>query len=501
MNLLLNQVNKYLIVLLIFVGAIVFGKNLDDGQIISNQTTFFRNTFLADSEYYNFPGIYSLTSGNKYRVIIPAQIRKIEDITPDNQRFVLLLSNNGRSEIEYEASEISTTVGLHHLVYEVKSEVDSNKIKIVRENLISGIDIELFEPVIIKLNSISDEILMAEGNLYGDTLIVEGESALQFKEAQKQFSLFRKPRIIGQTIVAESESLAEIEFKLGITGSGGYGNYYLKVFEILSQDNGHYILGNYLTSHPFSIADLPFFANGEALYKFPVSANLVPGRMYFVGIDNGAVRLNILNHIDIYGSDNIIGNPAFSLKHTGEVSVIGGIYAKPYYGQFSESGQERLLTGQTLQSIGAGRGLLNYKFKHNYFDLLDANIMGSNTGGSFNYNPSEGIIEGKAEDRSALFYRINSIFPLGSVTINAEQQNREWAYETLIEYSLDDGDTWHRVPRLKNAGEENSFLSIFDGERSKFILIRIGYDKSDPFAVESVFTIKDLNISAELLLE
>lgn len=180
-------------------------------------------------------------------------------------------------------------------------------------------------------------------------------------------SLFRKNAIVGQTFIAENDTITGVNLKLSFFGNGGGGYYTLFLREADTTGEKKTIGAKDLAQFVFDtdLAESIYQSDPEnGIYHFPLLAELVPGKEYILGVDNSNVSVNLLNNLQIFGSADRSKNPggmAVSINSKQVInSEIGDFYTKLFYvSQPSYSG-EKVNFGDTFDDLGDGTGLYTY---------------------------------------------------------------------------------------------------------------------------------------------
>lgn len=338
-------------------------------------------------------------------------------------------------------------------------------------------------------------------------------SQIDLKSATKPFRFTRKNQMIGQTFVADSESISGVDMKLEFTGVGGVGSYFLELREVIDQNGKSELSSDRIAYYMFNKDSVDQELNlGENIYHIPLAGQLERGKTYYIGVNNNAVKFNILNTLKIYGgsADNN-GNIITSVKGKSSEKS-GSLYLKAYGADYVQVGGEKVLTGAKILDSGDGTGLYFYEQRGNFSDYLDIDQLISKNKSSIFYDNFQKGISAKDEGDNAFTYKINTVYPFNKIKIEAGQPGGEFT-DSLIFYSFDNTNwteiknDWNKEDSLFLA-DNNKFQELIQGDgKIKTVFVKVTYDKDDVKEKATsatqihLFGLKNLKILAELKIK
>lgn len=370
------------------------------------------------------------------------------------------------------------------IVFEKKNENDSAKVNIrnarlSRLNIKSEQEAKLLRPV-----------------ASGDVKVVES-TLRQTEKSEKYFAQLKSGGTgVGQIFRAESEYLAGITLDLRKKGDST-GKYRLELREADEKDGDFSVSSAIAAVFEFSAGDIDGYKSKKGEIFFPLASRLEKGKMYFVGLDNSAVKNSFLNHLEIKGTADrnaFSGGAAVEWKD-GVAEEIGDLFFIVHTAEFSEVQGARIPTGARIEDLGGGNGLYSYQTNRKSTDILD---VSSYDRGNVRFNDYEGIISGSPKDDVNYVYKFSAPFAFEKTRIIAEQMYGEW-YRVVIAYSFDN-QNWMDLAYTGD-GENDSpqkFDSIISGDGiKKDLYIRVSYDKFDNKEIK-LFGLRNFSIMGEL---
>ena len=271
--------------------------------------------------------------------------------------------------------------------------------------------------------------------------------ALPLEKAHNYFSLNRKNIIVGETFKAEHEFLTGINLKLHFLGNGGNGNYKLFVSKISREGSKKILAENNLGEFSFNThtAESNYQTDfSESIYHFPVTAKLIPGNEYFIGVDNKDVQINLIHNLQIFGSQDRAENSngtGFAIKNRSEVNrEIGDIYTKLYFADQPTYNGERVNFGDLFDDLGNGTGIYTYDSERAFsgFDLFES---------------GDGIAT----------YKINTIYPYNSLRFEYDINSSAHANIDHVYYSFDNKE-WQEIPNNQQSAAALKFSQQIKGD-------------------------------------
>lgn len=512
---------RYLLVLVLFVVAYIFGKNMNvltpEQQQLQNQ---------ANAWQKKISGVYSIPAGqNEYkleniilvkrsqcgRLFFDLKSLTLDGLTPENSNIKVHLSNDFDQSQELGSYEIENDWLVRNEEIYFCASYDYQDLIFRKDENNQNTSYEIsnvaFYPITIDKHDFSGLLAPIIGNTDFSKVIYQ--SGLENKDANGVIKFTRRNQKIGQTFMANSDVISGVDMKLEFVGTGGIGNYFLELREAIDR-NGKLELSSdriayYMFNKDSAERDLKI---EEGIYHIPLTAQLERGRTYYIGINNEAVKFNILNTLKIYSG---IGNSeAGKLINSvgGKTSEkSGSLYLKAYGAYYLKIGDEKVLTGVRILDNGDETGQYVYKQKGNFSDYLDLDQLISKDNSSVFYDNVQAGVSAEAEDDNAFIYKIDTIHPFLKVKIEAEQPGGEFT-NSLVYYSYDNMQ-WQEIKNdldkdeLAEKGNKNKFQELVQGDgKQKTIYIKVTYDKDD--AQEKtvhLFDLKNLTVIAELKLK
>lgn len=426
---------------------------------------YYRLTFSAKADQESEIAVKLASVSGKEMSISSFNVQTAEDLSP--------------REIIFKADGMYKDI-----VFEKKNESDSSKVfiqnaRLSRLNVKSEYEAKLLRPV-----------------MAGNVKIIA--SALrQTEKGEKYFARLKSGGTrVGQTFRAENEYMAGISLDLRKKGDSS-GKYRLELREADEKEGDFFVSPAVAAVFEFSAGDIENYKNKKGEVFFPLASRLEKGKLYFVGLDNSAVKNSFLNYLEIKGTADknaFPGGAAVEWKN-GAAEEIGDLFFVVHAAEFPEIQGARIPTDARVEDLGGGSGLYSYQANRKSTDILD---IFSYDRGNIWFNDYEGIISGSPEDDANYVYKFSSPFAFEKTMIAAEQMYGDW-YRVAIAYSFDN-QNWTEVP-YAGEGEGDSpqkFNQIIDGGGTKKDLyIRVSYDKFDNKEIK-LFGLRNFSITGEL---
>ena len=512
---------RYLLVLVLFISAFIFGKNMDvlspQQKQLQNQAdakkkiTFGIYDVSVDQSEYELKDIFSIKQGQCGRLFfalknLPSSGNSAD--SAENPKIKILLSSNFDQNQELGSYEIKSDRFTQNEKIDFCANADYQNLLFEKDENSQNSSFEIsnvsYYPIAIEKHDFIGLMDPIEGNTNFSNIIYQ--SSFGFKDANKAFKFSRKNQKIGQTFVADSETISGVDLKLEFTRTGGIGNYHLELREIENQNGKIQLSSDRIAYFYFNKDNAEKNLKiGGGVYHIPLAAHLEKGKTYFIGISNEAISFNILNTLKIYGgSGNSGGKKIISFVGGKTSEKSGSLYLKIYGADYVKVADDKVLTGAKILDNGDGTGLYIYNQKGNFSDYLDIGQLITKGNSNIFYDNVQSGISAKDEDDNAFVYKINTLHPFTLAKIEAGQPGGEFT-DSLVYYSFDNNN-WQEIKSDLNKedtllqGDEDKFQELVQGDgKIKTIYIKVTYDKYDVKEQGvHLFGLKNLKVSAKL---
>lgn len=516
----IKKYSSYSIILLIFVFAFFFGKNMN---LTSPTEKILQDQLYAQQKVVS--GIYDISAGQQeYELKNQFSIKKSQcgrlffslknlstaDSFLSNQKIKVFLTNNFDQNQELGSYEIKSDRFFQNQEIDFCANADYQNLIFQKDkdNQNGSFEISnvLFSPLVSEKHDLSNLLPPIVGNTNFSNIIYQ--TNLDINDANKAYKFTRHNQMIGQTFVADTESISGVDMKLEFTGVGGIGNYYLELREADNQNGKIALFSDRIAYFGFDKTsaerDLKI---QKGIYHIPLVSHLEKGKTYYIGINNTAVKFNILNTLKIYGGNANNGEKIITSVKRKTSDKPGNLYLKVYGANYVKTKDEKVLTGTKILDNGDGTGSYIYEQKGNFSDYLDLDQVISKENTSIFYDNVQSGISGKDEDDNAFVYKINTVYPFTKMKIELGQPGGEFT-NSLIYYSFDNKNwqeiksDWDKSEDEILQGDKNRFQELLQGDnKTKTVYIKVAYDKED--AKEKtihLFGLKNLKVVAEITI-
>lgn len=512
---------RYLLVLLILAGTLLFGRNFEGNS--AYQANLQENRF-SDAEegiYYIDEGEDELVLKDKVSISPDAGYRIFFDVAmeagaisgSDSNNIDLALSVGDTLGRRVSVCSHQLVAGERRFGLEGVFVSDDNY-----RDLVFSLNNTKFEGVIrienIQIYALNIKTRAEEQGLKKTTVGATDFNKVILsnwpEEAESEYTFRKKYQKIGQIFTANSKMISAIDLKLKFIGTGGEGDYYLELYEYYPESSTISERLAYFNFDRESATTRLLTSSTERTYRIPLAANLVIGKQYVVCIANDKVEFNPLNTLSVLGQDNQFENGRIFLSNRRHINNLSGSLSFKLYGvNYSEYGGEMIPTGAIIQDLGKGEGLYTYKQRGDISDFLDISEIGvekNNGAGIFYDNNVGGIASDDSKDASVI-YKFNTIYPFGKFSISADQPGGNFTNSKF--YLSFDDNNWQEVQMKidKNSPKiaSNRFEIIASGDgKQNAIYIKITCDQeskkkkhSEAYAAR-LFGIKNIDVEAEL---
>jgi len=449
-------------------------------EISAKNTTYFINDAMKSE-----PGEY-------YRLIFEektnSDTRTVVELSDASDKRVAIGTFDFKRSDEYSFKEITFPVSGRYtdLVFKKEKAADESRIFIKNVNL-------------TKL-ALKDE---KEYTNLKPTLIGKMDTNVLFAEQmnnEKKFSQLRTENtMIGQVFQSESAYISGAAFDIDITKIDNRGGkkYKLDLREVEFDGEIYVVSKNSLASLNFTVSDLEKYRQADGKIRFPIFSFVKRGEYYFIGIDNGRVKIDEFNFLTLRGAeDSAYSDGAAVVKKSGDTLRIGGdLYFRIYGAKFTQYGGERVLAGTIVEDIGQGKGMFTYKTSGYFNDLIDIDSASSDV----RYDSEERVITGMSDAKNSYYtYRFNTIYPAKKISIKAQQADIEWS-KVQLSYSFDQ-KVWKDVSDTHDDGVQRFDFTIENSAPKSVVFIKIAPVSGDSSG-QSPYGIRDLEVRGDLIMK
>lgn len=491
-----HNIPKYILIALLFIFVLIFAGNFTsendqnaskipyiNGQLIipnsinARINTGYRilfdlkvNNGNADSTDKATLNVYANTRSNQKKLL--------KSLNLYNSRYkkeeVVLWADQDYNDLIFEELDETHTYDVHVdnidvFPLNINSEVEINKLK---NTLIGSTD---FDEIIAKNNT---------------------------KNPEEEFSFNKNNVSIGQIFLAKSSLISGIDLKLLTTGNGGNGNYLIELRKADLKDNKFKISSEPIATYYFASKDLERLKTSTGLYQFPITSSIIENSYYYIGINNSAVKHNILNKIKIIGAKQAEkqDESAVCLYEGGEYSKIGQLFYNIYGAKFKTNDNQKLLTGSIIEDSGNGTGYYSYKSKNNFMDYFDIDFDNLSLGlGVPRYDNEQKSVASTIKQKNEIIYKFDTVYPFEIIRVKLEKPN---VYSNVkLQYSFD-GNDWHELGLLSNKLFQSRLdQSLSDKNSQNKIFIKASYDENDNSKEAIYFGLNNIEVSASVKIK
>lgn len=512
---------RYLLVLVLFMLAFVFGKNmnvlspqqqqLQDQADAQKKITSGIYDVTVDQNHSEIKNIFIVKNGQCGRLIFSLRNIPVSDSPSDSQKIKVLLSNDFDQNQEIGSYKLMNDQFFQNEEADFCADSDYQNLLFVKDEANQKSSFEIsdlaFYPLAMSKNNFNDLVPSINGNSDFSKIIFSNGSDPKYATAIFKFT--RSNQMIGQTFVASANTISGVDLKMEFTGVGGIGNYSLELREINDQNGRVQLLPDRIGYFYFDKKNADKNLKIEnGIYHIPLAAHMEIGKSYFIGVSNQSVDFNVLNTLNIYYNAANDGSGKMTSFVKGKSSEIAdGLYIKVYGVEYQKFNGEKILTGARILDNGDGYGLYIYKQKGNFSDYLDLEQAVVKDDKKYNifYDSVYSGVSAKAEDGNSLIYKINTIYPFSEMKIEAEQPSGTFI-DSLVYFSFD-SENWQEMNVNAivsgTSGGQNKFEKIIQGNvKYRTVYVKVTCDK-DKISGQSVqyFGLKNLKVVAKLKIK
>jgi hypothetical protein len=445
---------KYVFVFFLLILVFVFGKNIPVDELTYNRTIspVYGYTFALDASQNNNivmkafdsrPGEYYRITFNAFNNSMP---QKDIDLDPDSLNLRALDSTKTGKQIMTDQLNAGESRNFD-CIFESDSEYQN--LHFIADLMAPENSITIRDVVVSRLYETDPDKIARLGktNFGINTPQMATIENLSDGEDNVMFDFYRKNQEFGQVFQSSSDNLATVNLNLHFLGTANSDYYEMTLREATYSDGKYQVL-------PGNLAKVNFSANQAKAYfsdptkdnyfRFPLSAHLVKGKYYFVGIKN-TVSFNSLNHL------RFAGNTDSSIYPNGAAVLV------------SKDGATQEKGDMNFQILSVADGL-DYSVNLTSFDLGMGIRQFSYR--STNYLSQPDLIMNTNRER---VYKIIGNFDFTDANLSFIGAN----LPSSLEYSTD-GNTWQKP--LNDDGNYN--LSISKSSKIYIKLKKI-YEKSE----------------------
>lgn len=518
---------RYVIIFVLFVLVFVFGKNmnvLSPEQERSQNETYAQQKIIlgiydvpANESIFEIKNLYSVKKGQCGRLFfslkkLSSNNNSIETVD-ENSKLKISLSNNFGSTRGINTYEVKSDKFVQNERADFCADDDYQNLLLEKDLIDQGDVFEIskigFYPLAAKKHDLNNLIDPIVGNTDFSKIIYQ--SGLEINSANIPYKFTRHNQLIGQTFVADSDTIISgVDMKMGFIGVGGVGSYSLELREA-EEKNGN------VQPSQVSIASFQFNKEsakkelliGNDIYHIPLASHLVKGKKYFLGVNNGAVKFNLINTLQIYGGSSDSREQVYTLIGGKSNGQTGHLFLRAYGGDYVKIEGEKVLTNSKILDDGYGSGYYIYSQKGDFSDFLDIfESSDSYTGQNdvFYDNINRSI---SASDRNDTYftYKFNTVRPFNRMSVSLEQPGGAFT-DSEISYSFDNKN-WQTIKMETNEADDsiqtNTFKSVIKGDgNNKNVYIKVSYNKESQKKNQyqknkvNLFGVKNIFVEAEI---
>jgi len=484
---------RYLVVVIILVGVMIFGRNFKSQQ--DDQDLLDRSA----------EGIYRLDTAGE--VVIGEAVSSMPD------ELVVIGFNLLDREKDFRENQIDIPEGLDVLVAnefgEQKKigEILPEVTLVYKPMEFQFVSDKNYRDLIIR-KAKNDNFLTEISAIRVDKYVIPQNNALVenhygYSQPEKMVSIdnnkqdyirfWRKNQKVGEIFTADSDNLYGGEFKIRFQGIGGKGSYLIEVREI---DDNNKISGERLAYWYFNKRQLGLLGQiSEDTYFIPIVAKLEKGKKYYLGFSSAEVSNNWFNSVEIAFGGKIkkikdpIDNSSISLHQKSH--NLYSLKNKSYSG-------EELLFGSSI-SIVTGKKTYSYSQLGRPAEYLDIyRVEGERAKYSVLYDNVSGGIAGQLSKDTAIVYRFNAGINFNRAFISFKEVAGGYCGVKAL-WSYDDKN-WQEIPgdNFSNPNNPTNFKQSITGVGGSEIFLKITYDPERHHNKKiNLFGISDLSLVAE----
>ena len=484
---------RYLVVVIILVGVMIFGRNFKSQQ--DDQDLLDRSA----------EGIYRLDTAGE--VVIGEAVSSMPD------ELVVIGFNLLDREKDFRENQIDIPEGLDVLVAnefgEQKKigEILPEVTLVYKPMEFQFVSDKNYRDLIIR-KAKNDNFLTEISAIRVDKYVIPQNNALVenhygYSQPEKMVSIdnnkqdyirfWRKNQKVGEIFTADSDNLYGGEFKIRFQGIGGKGSYLIEVREI---DDNNKISGERLAYWYFNKRQLGLLGQiSEDTYFIPIVAKLEKGKKYYLGFSSAEVSNNWFNSVEIAFGGKIkkikdpIDNSSISLHQKSH--NLYSLKNKSYSG-------EELLFGSSI-SIVTGKKTYSYSqlgLPAEYLDIY--RVEGERAKYSVLYDNVSGGIAGQLSKDTTIIYRFNTGINFNRAFVSFKEVAGGYCGVRAF-WSYDDKN-WQEIPgdNFSNPNNPTNFKQSITGVGGSEIFLKITYDPERHHNKKiNLFGISDLSLVAE----
>ncbi len=500
---------KYIIVLLLFLVLLLFGRNFTgtDDPVDSRIKQIEKEMDYAKKGIYpiepkskpvalNTPAIYK--KGDSVRLLYDLESNSKPLSRPFEERpidiSIYLDSDYGDKQL-IDNLQVPVPTEINSREVKFTSLFDSSKIIVERNDSRTTGELIISDLKSFRLNVEPFRLDTLNQTIVGkpDLSKITYQTVDSFTGAFP-FVFTRKRQLVGQIFSPSTEQISSVDLALAWRGSGGSGNYLVELKEVASDGSYSDPLSHYYFNKN-TVQDN--FVGGD-VYRIPLAANLNKEKRYLISISNLNVRFNLFNTLKIGGS-GLQGDAASGTIMTigdGKEKSVKQLFVKINSFDSSISNSHRVLNGAIIQDVGSGVGIFTYKSSGEPIDFLD--LYKSDLGTSFD-NIVQGIIA-PAKGETSFYYKLDTIHPYAKMDLIFDQ-NIAGASKNRLFYSFDDKN-W--LPIDQNQDENlivEKIVTPSNAQQQTELFVKVTYDHDDAVYKQSqFFGLKSLEVRASLVL-
>ncbi len=526
---------KYLIILIVLLLMAIFKdyiKEINISDKLSNQLLNVKTVgnygwiMKQDKNSYTINNLMQSKADDHYRLIMSIKMKtqngnmisdydeKIEDkeIISNNKdaQFKLYLSNNLGKKLFIDTVEIAQNNSVKNLQYVFTTDGEYQNMVIEKNNneIISNmqiIDVSISRLSLEESQGLQDAII---GNTDYSKVIAESS----FKKSQKIAEIYQSNNFIGQIFKARSDYISGVLFDIVIHKNGGLGEFQVELREAEMKDGKIIISDKLIDKESFNPIEAKI---NNRFYKnqffFPLGQKINCGKYYAVGITSKNSETNLINHLSLYGYEDkdVYPDGDAVIVNDNKTKIIGDLSFKIFGAEYSVKDGVPMLSNSKIESIDKDKGKYSYYVKASHrsvLDIYESKIFdyGKEADSSLPivpyYNNSDDTIEIPALSENYVIYKINTIYPYKTMSIDVVQPSKNYA-RGQVKYSYD-GVNWYDMDTIEQYEEVSRFKTIVSSKsNTNELFVKISYDKlHQQVSNKNIFGIKELSIEGELII-
>jgi len=383
---------RYQFVLFVMILLSIFGWRLggniqiDNSDVEKNQEKYQLGYEIGvDKASYRKEGIFNSKPGEGYRLTFNIKSQylssdlisladKNKPISKETSIKVVVTNQFGDRSVVGEVKPMSGISSFTKNELYFIADGEYRNISFEKEDRSEGLEVAIKDIGLQRLYTADFKLLKPSSIGYMD----QSEQLVKSKieEPQKIYDYYSDNKTVGQIIKAKSDYISNVELKMKFLGNGGNNGYQLVVREVENKNNKYVVKPGNLAEFSFGaeMSEKAFQVDTDnGIYRFPITAKTQKDSYYFVGISSKGVKVNLLNHLQLFGSKAELdqdGGFAAEVDSQGNTKKIGSLYFNVYGGSLDKFVANQMLFGSFIEDLGNGSGIFSYT-KDSRLSMLD----------------------------------------------------------------------------------------------------------------------------------